>query len=724
MTRQAGLHAKFTGDASGLASASKLAAFELNKVRAAQSAAKKEAEAAANSTEAFAKKLHSLRMETDGAYAAMDRFRRAAALVTAAQEKNVISAEAAGAELQRLARHYGVAEAAGFSMNEQIRASRFHTANMAAQFNDIGVMMASGQSPFVLALQQGTQLNQILADMGGTARERFRAIGSSIMSVVSPANLLTLGLIAGAAALVQWVMAASDSGSVTDQFAESVDTLISRITAFSEHTKTAKTSTAELAEEFGKYALAVRKHNEYLAQVELGRALTEARKAMDPLMQGLEQVTIDLARVAEQKQLLEETMAADNGTVAYQSTIQELQANLQFMERELQKSASAIGVIPDEAERLIKAFQVLRTSNSMEDIALAADTALKAIQRMEGQGQLLSPTFAAAASELVKVLEAAAAAQREAEKLANTAPGEGWMSVAVSETNSLISKLIQANNLKNQLAGISGGGKVPSGLGKEVDILFGNVPPGLGGAPNMPTSIRPQAAPTGEGGVDWGAPADAGGGGGGAAANAIQRELEALQNSLLTQEELEIQSYERRKEVLDQALNDRLITQESYQKMMEQVNDTHQFKMLQSTNRGVTDTLSALGSLFQGSKKIGAAIAVANSWIAFTEVLKDPAYATRPWARIAAASKVLAAGLNAVRNIKSANPGSSAGAGGVGGGGEETAAASPPQQQVQTLNFSIQNDPFGFGSRIVREFVAQLNEAQRNGNTLIQATVS
>jgi hypothetical protein len=139
--------------------------------------------------------------------------------------------------------------------------------------------------------------------------------------------------------------------------------------------------------------------------------------------------------------------------------------------------------------------------------------------------------------------------------------------------------------------------------------------------------------------------------------------------------------------------------------------------MQQSINKGISDTLSALGSLFQGSKKIGAAIALANSWLAFTEVLKDPAYVGRPWARLAAAGQALAAGLNAVRNIKSGG-----GASG-GGGGAGMSGGAPAQRPLQTMNFTITNDPFGFGQNIIRQLASQLNEASRNGSN-IRATVS
>lgn len=211
-------------------------------------------------------------------------------------------------------------------------------------------------------------------------------------------------------------------------------------------------------------------------------------------------------------------------------------------------------------------------------------------------------------------------------------------------------------------------------------------------------------------------------GGGGAAVNPIQSELEALQESLMTQEQLQMESYTRQQETLKAALDQRLLSQQEYAALMEQVEKTHQLSMGKETNAGVQATLGHLGQLFQGSKKIGAAIALANSWLAFTEVLKDPAYTGRPFARFAAAGAALSSGLNAVRNIKSASPGGSAG-----GGSGATAAAgggAAPQQNVQTLNFTLTNDSFGIGQNLVRQIAAQLNEATRNGNTLIRATVS
>ncbi len=135
----------------------------------------------------------------------------------------------------------------------------------------------------------------------------------------------------------------------------------------------------------------------------------------------------------------------------------------------------------------------------------------------------------------------------------------------------------------------------------------------------------------------------------------------------------------------------------------------------QSTSSMVSGVLGSLGTLFNGSKKFAVAQALVNAWAGATEALKLPFPGN-----LAAFAKVLATGMSAVKNINSARPGSAGGAGGGGRGGGGGSA--PAQAPTQTLNFTISNDPFGFGDRIVRQIASQLNEASRNGSNL-RATV-
>ena len=132
----------------------------------------------------------------------------------------------------------------------------------------------------------------------------------------------------------------------------------------------------------------------------------------------------------------------------------------------------------------------------------------------------------------------------------------------------------------------------------------------------------------------------------------------------------------------------------------------------QDTAQGV---LSSMTTMFQGSKKIAAAMALTNSWLAFTEVLKDPSFIGRPWARIGAAFAALAPGLNAVKNIKSATIGGGVGgsAGGGGGGGQASAPPPPPPQQ---RSLTLIGD--SFNKKMVMQVAEFLNDGTDNGLVL------
>ena len=66
--------------------------------------------------------------------------------------------------------------------------------NLTYQLNDIVVMLASGQSPFLMMMQQGGQVAQIMGNRGlGTI---LPAVGQGLMSLISPTTLVLAGVTA------------------------------------------------------------------------------------------------------------------------------------------------------------------------------------------------------------------------------------------------------------------------------------------------------------------------------------------------------------------------------------------------------------------------------------------------------------------------------------------------------------------------------------------------
>nr|WP_245247722.1 phage tail length tape measure family protein [Tianweitania sediminis] len=96
-----------------------------------------------------------------------------------------------------------------------MKASSFQTGNLAAQINDIGVQLAGGQSPFLIALQQGTQINQVLGGSG--LRGTVAALGGAFTSLLNPVSLVTIATIGLAGAAVQYFSEWMSGGKATSE---------------------------------------------------------------------------------------------------------------------------------------------------------------------------------------------------------------------------------------------------------------------------------------------------------------------------------------------------------------------------------------------------------------------------------------------------------------------------------------------------------------------------
>jgi tetratricopeptide (TPR) repeat protein len=205
------------------------------------------------------------RIDSDDAVKAagnLDRMSAAAQRADGSAETLSRSTKAAGASM-------GTASVQARNFGTAIGGAAGQTANMAAQFNDIGVMLAAGQSPLLLALQQGTQINQAFDMMGaqaGTAAGRIGVLRSAFASVISPANLLTIGIIAGGAALAQWAISAATAGRETRTLEDVMEDLEDMQDALAASTDRLALSADELREKYGSASEMVRQFS--IAQAE------------------------------------------------------------------------------------------------------------------------------------------------------------------------------------------------------------------------------------------------------------------------------------------------------------------------------------------------------------------------------------------------------------------------------------------------------------------------
>lgn len=130
--------------------------------------------------------------------------------------------------------------------------------NLTAQFNDIGVMLASGQSPLLLATQQGTQVSQVLAQMRGQGQSTFGALRAGLKSMLGPMQLFTIAGIAGGAALVQWVMEAIRGEDAARNLADGLESANEALDEYAATSAALIQSNEKLEESFGSVADQVR----------------------------------------------------------------------------------------------------------------------------------------------------------------------------------------------------------------------------------------------------------------------------------------------------------------------------------------------------------------------------------------------------------------------------------------------------------------------------------
>lgn len=179
----------------------------------------------------------------------------------------------------------------------------------------------------------------------------------------------------------------------------------------------------------------------------------------------------------------------------------------------------------------------------------------------------------------------------------------------------------------------------------------------------------------------------------------LQGKLEQLQKFLATEKELLLMEYETRQETLEQSLEKEYITRQQYNELFSELERKKAQDIAAIESTANAQRLGDMSSFFGAAASVAAAggdrmtkvvaafqgaQAVISAYSAYAQVLADPSFIGRPWARFAAGAKVLAAGLGAVRAIKGA--GSSGSASGAGAAVPATASVEPQRVIVEGLD--------------------------------------
>lgn len=211
--------------------------------------------------------------------------------------------------------------------------------------------------------------------------------------------------------------------------------------------------------------------------------------------------------------------------------------------------------------------------------------------------------------------------------------------------------------------------------------------------------------------------------------------LQTIRDEFATERELLAEEYALNQQVLDNALANKMIKEEEYRRLTEQLEQQHQDKLkgirLSAIQENLGYASDFMGSMAQiaelGGKKttkIAKAFGIAQALISTFQGAAKALTLPFP-ANLAAYASVLAQGMTAVASIRkvSENGGSNGATGGGGGsasmasgggGGAGGGGAGP----TTTFAFTLTNDPMGFGEKFARQFIDQLNSTQRNGGQI------
>lgn len=333
-------------------------------------------------------------------------------------------------------------------------------ANLTAQFNDIGVTLASGQSPFLIAIQQGTQISQIFGGQGVGAI--MATLKGAFLSLLSPVSLLTIGLIAGGGALVQWLASAGEAEPTADNLAKTISTLTQALDSYNAYIATSAKSTAELTKQFGEFAAGIQGFQEFLAGIELGKALDANLASIDDLKGPLSQIAATNKELIAQEQYLAELRAS--GADAYTQTIAE--GGVDQLRTQIEGAAKRLGILPEEALRLYSALEEIGKSTALEDIASSALNAQAVLVELYGTGLQVPAPLRDAAKALDEMAKSAAESVKATEDLASdvydalngqealnaAASGlSGYFSAALGPLTNIVNKLFEGAQAASDL---------------------------------------------------------------------------------------------------------------------------------------------------------------------------------------------------------------------------------------------------------------------------------
>jgi phage-related minor tail protein len=138
--------------------------------------------------------LDRVRRQIDDAYRQTQRFEAGQRTLDKALAMNRISADEHDRAMAQLAQRYGAVARANDNVAKSTGLARHELINLGRQVQDIGVSLASGQSPFTVLVQQGAQVADIFSSSQGTVRGFFGQVTAGAAGFLTSAAGITTSI--------------------------------------------------------------------------------------------------------------------------------------------------------------------------------------------------------------------------------------------------------------------------------------------------------------------------------------------------------------------------------------------------------------------------------------------------------------------------------------------------------------------------------------------------
>ncbi len=335
------------------------------------------------------KELDRLRTKYSPLFATISNYKNAVAEIRQAHAAGAISANEMTAAIQR-ERQAALASTAAIKSRNSALASQpktnsFNTANIAAQFQDIGVTAAMGMSPIQIALQQGTQLSAVLQEIKNSGQGVGKGLAAAFASVISPISLVTIGIIAAGTAAFQYFSTVMSEGDKSAEVLKEQAALISAV-----------------AERWGDAVPALREYADQLKRAQDGADLQAATG------NAIERVLADATKGYDglKTAAVEASLTMQTGNQESRQSFAVLIGDVTDLEGQIGSLSEAYKAGKDTSKEMADVTQTL--AKMLEnDASSASDT-------LSGRIEYLSRMFVTAADSAKKLREQALLAEASA----------------------------------------------------------------------------------------------------------------------------------------------------------------------------------------------------------------------------------------------------------------------------------------------------------------------